>query len=353
MSSRQEGENRREVSPGTPWVALLGVATALFFALQFGERWLRTILLYLSNAVWARRLVSDWSIARRVAYRFVAGESIDEVIAVSRDLNEQGFLVTLDYLGESVTTLAEADDACREISRLLDAIGDQAVANPTVMANVSVKLSQLGLKIDPEHTLQHMISLLQKARSHNNKIRIDMEESALVDTTLRIYRTLRYNHGFDNVGVVIQSYLYRSQDDVRRLVEEGAWVRLCKGAYMEPPEVAYPVKADTDANYVRLMKQLLGEEARSTGVYTGFATHDEKMVAATKEFAALEGIGVEEFEFQMLYGIRRELQRQLVGDGYRVRIYVPYGTAWYPYFVRRLAERPANLWFFLSNFVRQ
>jgi proline dehydrogenase len=180
-----------------------------------------------------------------------------------------------------------------------------------------------------------------------------MEESGTVDTTLDIYRLLRFDYGLQNIGVVIQSYLYRSEDDVNQLVQEGAWVRLCKGAYDEPPAVAFPAKADTDANYVRLMETLLSADARANGVYPCIATHDERMVQATLDYATENHIEPEAFELQMLYGVRRQLQESLVARGYQVRVYVPYGTAWYPYLVRRLAERPANLWFFASNFIRR
>jgi proline dehydrogenase len=183
-------------------------------------------------------------------------------------------------------------------------------------------------------------------------VRIDMEDSPLVDTTLEIYRTLRDADGLSNVGVVIQAYLHRSEADVRRLVEEGGWVRLCKGAYAEPADVAFANKADTDANFVKLTQMMLSDEARANGVYLGVATHDEKMIQATIDYANAHQIPPTTYEFQMLYGIRRELQESLVQRGYRMRIYVPYGAAWYPYFVRRLAERPANLWFFISNFFR-
>jgi proline dehydrogenase len=179
-----------------------------------------------------------------------------------------------------------------------------------------------------------------------------MEESALVDVTLDIYRRLRFGEGFDNVGVVIQAYLFRSEQDVAQLVEEGSWVRLVKGAYKEPPDIAFAEKADTDANMVRLVQMLVSEQARKNGVYLAVASHDEAIITATNDYARRHGVGKDEYEFQLLFGIRRDLQEQLVAQGYRVRIYVPYGTAWYPYFMRRLAERPANLWFFVSNFFK-
>lgn len=328
-----------------PLLLVLLSAGLLFYF--FGEAWLRRLLLYLSHATWARQLITRLPLSERVALRFVAGENIDAAMTATRELNGRHMHVTLDYLGESVTNTFEAVDARDEILRLLDCIEENKLD-----ANVSVKLSQLGLKIDERLALDNVRLIAERARKHNNRLRIDMEESAVVDVTLDIYHALRYDYGLNNVGVVIQSYLYRSEEDVRQLIDEGAGVRLCKGAYAEPPHVAFPDKADTDANYVKLMKLLLSEEARRNGVYLGVATHDEDMIQATIDYAQQQGIGPDEFEFQMLYGVRRELQETLVQQGYQMRVYVPYGTAWYPYFVRRLAERPANLWFFISNFFR-
>lgn len=326
---------------------IVGFFLLAFLFYLYGEKWLRNILIYLSHAVWARDLVSGLPIAKQVAGRFVAGETAEEAMAATSTLNEQGMLVTLDYLGESVSDSAEAIASKDEIIGLFKKINDCGV-----QANVSIKLSQLGLKIDKNLALDNLRQILQEARKYNNKVRIDMEESQVVDATLDIYRTLRDEYGFDNTGVVIQSYLYRSEKDVRQLIQEGAWVRLCKGAYAEPPEVAFPAKADTDANYIKLLQMMLSEEARQNGVYLGVATHDEDMINAAIQFVQDQQIPKDAFEFQMLYGIRRELQETLVRQGYKLRIYVPYGTAWYPYFVRRLAERPANLWFFISNFFR-
>ena len=334
-----------KMKKATPF--LIGFIGTIIIGIKYGERWLRSLLLYLSTAIWARQLISNLPLAKQVANRFVAGETIPHAIATAQELNAKGMLVTMDYLGESVKTADEALVARDEILRLLDSI-HQSGAN----ANVSVKLSQLGLKIDTHLALNNMRTILTRARQHQNKIRIDMEDSSLVDTTLNLYRTLRDEDGFTNVGVVLQAYLYRTKQDVSQLIEEGAWIRLCKGAYAEPPERAFPNKADTDTNFIKLMQQLLSQKARQNGVYVGFATHDEKMIDATTAYAQAQSIHPEEFEFQMLFGIRRELQERIVAQGYRMRIYVPYGTAWYPYFVRRLAERPANLWFFLSNFLR-
>ncbi|HEX6385346.1 MAG TPA: proline dehydrogenase family protein [Anaerolineae bacterium] len=327
---------------------LLGSITFIALLYRYGEHWLREVLLYLSKAAWARQAVSNFSLAWLVASRFVAGEDIESAIAAARDLNARGMSVAMDYLGESVTNVQDTIDARDEILYLLDCIHETGVD-----AYVSIKLSQLGVKIDEELALENVRRLLQRARQYHNEIHIDMEESALVDTTLAIYRALRHDYGFANVGAVIQSYLYRSDDDVRRLVEEGAQVRLVKGAYAEPPEIAYPDKADTDASFVRLMQMLLDESARQNGVYLAVATHDEEMIQATIDYARRHNIPAGAYEFQMLYGVRRELQQQLVDAGYQVRVYVPYGTAWYPYFMRRLAERPANLWFFISSLFRR
>ncbi len=326
---------------------LIVMAVLVWALMQFGERWLRFIFIYLSQADWARQLISSIPVTQQVASRFVAGETMDDAIEAARALNLKGMSVTMDLLGEHVSNADEAIAARGEIARLLQHIASSQLHD----TNVSVKLSQLGMRISEQLVLENMRVLLAQAQKLNNRIRIDMEESEVTDQTLRIYRTLRQE--FPNVGIVIQSYLRRSEEDVRQLVNEGAWVRLCKGAYAEPPEVAFPDKHDTDANFVKLTEMMLSQEAREKGVYLGVATHDEKMIDAALQFARANAIPPEAFEFQMLYGIRRDLQESLVAQRFRVRVYVPYGTAWYPYFVRRLAERPANLWFFISNFVRR
>jgi proline dehydrogenase len=323
------------------------VGLAIFFVFRYGERWLRNLLIYLSQSSQARSVISGMPYMQGVARRFVAGETMDEAMAATRALNSNGMFVTLDYLGERVTDKKLALSSCREIVNLIDRIEAAGVE-----ANVSVKLSQLGLGIHRDIALENLLQIVSRAKDNNNRIRIDMEESKLVDTTLDIYRTVRDEYGYNNVGVVIQSYLYRSEKDVAKLIEEGAWVRLCKGAYAEPPEIAYPIKKDTDANFVKLTQMLLSETARKNGVYLGVATHDEAMITATQEIARREQIDSQDYEFQMLYGIRSELQESLISQGYQLRVYVPYGTAWYPYYVRRLAERPANIWFFISNLFR-
>jgi proline dehydrogenase len=337
----------RKGSKGTGLFAVLAVAGGSFLLYRNGEAWLRSLLLYLSRAPWARSLVTGFPPAWMVASRFVAGESVDEAIEATRQLNARGLMATMDYLGESVSAAGEANAARDQILFLLDRIH---AAN--VDSNVSLKLSQLGLNIDENLAVNNLRMILQRARQYDRRVRIDMEESALVDVTLDIYRRLRFGEGFDNVGVVIQAYLFRSEQDVKELVEQGAWVRLVKGAYKEPPDIAFAEKADTDANMMRLVHMMVSEQARKNGVYLAVASHDEAIIAATNEYAQRQGVGKQEYEFQLLYGIRRDLQEQLVAQGYRVRIYVPYGTAWYPYFMRRLAERPANLWFFVSNFFK-
>ncbi len=330
------------------WLALLVFAATALLVSRYAAHWLRRLLLFLSAAPWARRIMSSFGPAWQMASRFVAGETIDAALEATVELNRRGMSATLDYLGESVATRGEAQAASEQIVLLLDRI-----AQAGVDANVSLKLSQLGVNIDPNLALENMRRILSRAKQHGNRVRIDMEDSDLVDSTLEIYRTLRDADGFDNVGVVIQSYLYRSRADVERLAAEGAWVRLVKGAYLEPADVAYPEKQDVDENFLFLAKRLLSADARQAGAHVAVATHDERLIEAVIEHAEHEGVPSSAYEFQLLYGIRRALQEALVARGRRLRIYVPYGTAWYPYFMRRLAERPANLWFFIANYVRR
>ena len=325
---------------------LLIVAIALTLLFWQGERWLRESLLYLSGAPWARRLVTDMPLARQVASRFVAGERVSDALRATRELNASGYRVTLDFLGESVTSATEANLAKNEITHLIE-----EVAKAKLDASVSVKLTQLGLNIDKTLAYENVKSLLACASRNNNWVRIDMEDSSTIDATLDIYHTLRTKDRQDNVGVVIQSYLFRSEADIKQLCQDGARVRLCKGAYAEPAELAFTDKKDTDENFVALMRQMLSIESLSNGARLAVASHDEKMIDATTEFMAANDLPPQTVEFQMLYGIRRDLQQSLLNAGYPVCIYVPYGQAWYPYFTRRLAERPANLWFFLSNLI--
>jgi proline dehydrogenase len=280
---------------------------------------------------------------RRLSARFVAGMEIEDALRVAAAVNQQGMAVTLDSLGESVTSEVEAHRAAEIYHQLLDSI-----AARKLNANISVKLTQMGLELSTELAGAIVERLAEHAAATGNFVRIDMEDSQLTQVTLEMVRRLHarpQTHGA--IGVVIQSYLYRSQADVEQLLADGIRVRLCKGAYMEPAQVAFPGKSDVDANYVSLSRILL-----ESSVYHGLATHDEAMIAAAKSYAAEHGIDAGRFEFQMLYGVRRDLQRRLVREGYNVRVYIPFGREWYPYFMRRLAERPANLLFLARNFFR-
>lgn len=303
---------------------------------------LRNSILFLSDSRLARRIARDAPFARGVARRFVAGETIDDAVNAARALNETGALVTLDYLGESVSSREEATASADVYIQLL-----QRITAEELNANVSLKLTQMGQDIDEDFLRQNLGRVLDLARENDIFVRFDMESSAYTQRTLDFFRKL-WDEGYHNIGVVIQSYLYRSEDDIRMANELGARVRLCKGAYKEPESVAYPEKRDVDANFIRLMQLLLSE-----GNYPGIATHDEAMIRATIAYAREEGIPNSAYEFQMLYGIRRDLQQKLVADGYNMRVYVPFGEAWYPYLMRRMAERPANLMFIVDAMIRE
>jgi proline dehydrogenase len=305
-------------------------------------------------------MITHWGFARRAAARFVAGETPDDALRAVQELNVGGILATLDHLGENTATREDALQATEDALVMLDAI-----QRAELHSNISIKLSQLGLKIDSQLCLQNLLRILERARDYHSFVRIDMEESAVVDRTLTMYWEAR-RQGFDNLGVVIQSYLYRSDSDVQELLPSGARVRLVKGAYREPPSLAFPKKKDVDANYDRLACRLLDQTYRSLQQNSSalnqdgrippiaaIATHDPVRIANAQAYASQIGLPKEAIEFQLLYGIRRDLQSDLAAQGFPVRIYVPYGTQWYPYFMRRLAERPANLWFFLSNLVRK
>jgi proline dehydrogenase len=318
----------------------------------------RTLFIYLSKAAWARKIVTSWRFAWRAASRFVAGETLDDAIRVIQLLNQKGIYATLDHLGEHTTNPESAQRAADEILQDLDTIKSTGI-----QANVSIKLTQIGLSVDEGACSKYLQMILQKAKETNNFIRIDMEDSSCVDTTLRLFWQMRHERGFDNVGVVIQSYLYRSEEDILQLARDASSVRLCKGAYKEPKEVAYPRKQDVDTSYDRLA-QLLMDGAQTAGSpavgqdgcmppLVALATHDERRINIAREYAMEIGLPKESLEFQMLFGIRRDLQEKLSREGFPVRVYVPYGSEWYPYYVRRLAERPANLWFFVSNFFRK
>lgn len=320
---------------------------------------LRSFLIYLSKAAWAQKLVTSWGFAWRAASRFVAGEKPEDAIRAVRELNARGINATLDHLGEHTSTIEEADKATDDIIAILNEI-DKA----GVKSNVSIKLTQIGMGLDEEICRQNLVRILEQARQHGNFVRIDIEDTPYTDVTISIYKAV-LERGFTprTVGMAVQSYLYRAEADTRALLELGTRFRLVKGAYKEPADKAYPKKTDTDANYDLLTKIMvdaaltmeantLSEDGRVPPI-PAIASHDEKRLAFAKGYAEKVGLPKQAIEFQMLYGIRRDLQEQLVKEGYPVRVYVPFGTHWYPYFMRRLAERPANIWFFVSNFFRK
>jgi len=317
---------------------------------------MRAFLVYLSQAAWARKLVTRFRFARQTARRFVAGETIEDAFRAVTDLNAIGMLATLDLLGEHTNDANAAAEATRRIADLIDKL-----AASELKSNVSIKLTQIGLKLDEALCEKNLKGLLQHAAQHGIFVRIDMEESACVEATLRIYHRMR-EAGFENVGVVLQSYLYRSQSDAMDLLQQGTHIRLVKGAYMEPPDRAFPKKTDADDSFDHISDLMLHESTNSQSSHNGhvawppiaaIGTHDSARIEFAKKHASEIELPKEKVEFQMLYGIRRDLQAQLVSEGYPVRVYVPFGTEWYPYFMRRLAERPANLWFFISNLVRK
>jgi proline dehydrogenase len=301
---------------------------------------MKSVLLYLSEQPRLRQFAIRSRVSRKTARRFVAGESSEEAIAAVAELNRKGFSGSLDYLGENVSTREEAQAATNEYVRDLDMI-----ESAKVNCNVSLKLTQFGLDLSEDVCRENVERVIERAKGFGNFVRIDMEGSAYTEATLRVFSTLRKAH--ENVGIVIQAYLFRSDKDIRDVLQLKSRVRLCKGAYKEPPEISFKKKSDTDRNFINLMKILL-----KSGIYHGIATHDPNMILATKQFAQAEKIDKTQFEFQMLYGIRRDLQQQLIGEGFNLRVYVPYGKEWYPYLMRRMAERPANLLFVLRNLLR-
>jgi proline dehydrogenase len=298
----------------------------------------------LSRSNTLKRLASAYGMAtpRSFARRFIAGEQIEDAIAAARVLQAKGLLLSLDYLGESVATTAQAAAATREYVRLIDDIVAAGIER-----NISLKLSQLGIAIDRATCVDNMRRILEPARQHDFFVRIDMEHSDITEVTLEVFETL-WNLEYRNIGVVLQSYLYRTEQDLRRLNELGAHVRLVKGAYREPASVSYQQKQDVDAAYLRQMRLLLDH-----GTYPAFATHDVAILNEIKAYAAERNVSRDRYEFQMLYGIRRDLQSSFVAEGYRTRIYVPFGREWFPYFMLRIGERPANLWFVLRAILRE
>ena len=302
----------------------------------------RDSLLWLSQREGLKDFATRFRFFKKLTTRFVAGDSIDEVIPFIRQLNAENCTASFDHLNESVGSAAEADGEVAEYLNILAKIDESHIRS-----NVSIKLTQFGLGLDAELAYRNARRVVEEAQRRGNFVRVDMEGSDVTQATIDIFKRLRAEFGLNDVGIVLQSYLYRTYADAQELVKLPARIRICKGAYSEPPEVAFPDKKDVDANYIKVMQLLL-----ASGTYHGVATHDPKMIDATIDFVKREGIGKEKFEFQMLYGIRRDLQRQLARDGYNVRIYVPYGKHWYPYFMRRLAERPANVWFVLKNLAK-
>ena len=318
---------------------------------------LRSILIYLSKAAWAQNLVTHWGFAWRAASRFVPGTRLADAVGAVRQLNAKNINATLDHLGEHTSTPDEAQQAADEILATLDEIGRTGIR-----ANVSIKLTQVGLGLDESVCAQNLERILLRARTNGIFIRVDMEDTPYTDQTLDLLYQMR-GKGYENAGAVLQSYLYRSEEDARRLLGDQVAIRLVKGAYKEPEDKAFPKKADVDANFDLLAKIML-DAAMAAGCpkvsedgrfppMPAFGTHDDKRIAFARQYAAKIGLPKEAMEFQMLYGIRRDLQDSLAAEGYPVRVYVPFGTHWYPYFVRRLAERPANIWFFISNYLRK
>jgi proline dehydrogenase len=304
---------------------------------------LRRTFLWLSEHSGVFSFIRRNRLARRVASRFVAGETLSSAIEASRPLNERGITVSLDLLGESVSSAIETRTARDEVLQTLDGI-----ASSGIEGNVSVKLTQLGLDIDPQLCRENMFAILGKARELDVFVRVDMESSEHTERTLRLFYDDLHPEFGNLTGVVIQSYLRRSKSDVEALIARGARVRLCKGAYAEPPEVAYQERHDVSDAFTTLMKLLLQD-----GTYPAIATHDEALIDQTLAFASDRGIDAARFEFQMLYGVRRDLQDSLKARGYNVRVYVPFGTHWYPYLMRRLAERPANVTFMAASLLKE
>ena len=304
---------------------------------------LRAAFLWLSEQPSIFKFVRRNGLARKLASRFVAGETADEAIATVRELNASRLTASLDLLGEAVQRADEAERACRTYLDLLDRIR-AAGAN----ANVSVKLTQMGLDIDAALCLSNMRAIIGKAKQQDSFVRIDMEQSSYTAKTLQLFTDVLYPEFGNATGVVLQSYLRRTGDDVHAMIALGARVRLCKGAYQEPEDVAFPAKRDVDANFIACLERLL-----ERGNYPGIATHDSRIIDHAKAYAKRRGIPPERFEFQMLYGVRRDLQYRLRREGYNLRVYVPFGTHWYPYLMRRLAERPANVAFITSNLLKE
>jgi proline dehydrogenase len=318
---------------------------------------MRSFFIYLSKAAWAQTIVTRWGFAWRMASRFVAGEKMEDAERVVKDLNAKGINATLDQLGEHTTNVNEANHAADGIMAILDDINKAGIRS-----NVSIKLTQIGMGMDDEICKSNLARILDRAKQYDSFVRVDIEDTPYTDKTIGIFNEmLAKGYSVRTIGMAAQSYLFRAEKDVRTLLEKGVSFRLVKGAYKEPPNLAFPKKADVDANFDTLTSILIDASlAQGTQLSVdgrippipAIATHDEKRIAFAKSYAEKVGLPKHGLEFQMLFGIRRDLQERLSREGYPVRIYVPFGTHWYPYFMRRLAERPANIWFFVSNFFR-
>jgi proline dehydrogenase len=308
------------------------------------DRASKTFFHLLARSVILKKLASHYGMRKPTSFgrRFIAGERIDEAIAAARTIEARGLMLTLDHLGESVANLAEAEAATREYLDIID-----AVIHAGIGRNLSLKLTQLGLDVDKATAVDNLRKVLERAEPAGFFVRIDMENSPYTEVTLEIFETL-WQQGHREMGVVLQSALYRSEEDLKRLNALGARIRLVKGAYQEPKSVAYQRKEDVDAAYARMLKVLITD-----GHYPAIATHDPAMIALARAWAAERGVAPDRFEFQLLYGIRRDLQAKLVNDGYRVRVYVPFGREWFPYFMRRLGERPSNVAFVVRGITRE
>ncbi len=302
----------------------------------------RSFFIYLSQRENFKNYIEKFPPTKKLVERFVAGESLEDAINVIRELNSKGIMVTLDKLGESVSDEEKIREVVEEYKRMLKRINEE-----NLNSTISIKLTHLGLLVSEERAYDSVKEILEFAKGMNNKVCIDMENSPYTEKTLKIYE--RVLKEFGNVGVAIQAYLRRTLDDLKRLSSMGAEVRLCKGAYKEPKEIAYQKKSEVDENYKKGLEILFSEESLKKGAYPCVATHDEKLIDFTYKLVKDRNISPEKFEFQMLYGIRRDLQEKIVKDGFRIRVYVPYGKDWYPYFMRRMGERPANLFFVIKN----
>ncbi len=307
---------------------------------------LRSAFIALSQNKKLRAFSERSAIGRKLSGRFVAGMTVEDALAACRRVNREGIAVSLDSLGESVTSEAEARASAEIYHQLLDAIEEERLN-----ANVSVKLSQVGMDFDPALAERIVGEMVEHADAADSFVRIDMEGSPYTEATIAMTERLAARFP-GRVGTVLQAYLFRTEGDAERLLKRGIRIRLCKGAYKEPPEIAFPLKSDVDANYVKLMKRMATYSNNGTGVFCGIATHDEAIVEAMRAFVREQHVPKTAFEFQMLYGVRRDLQRRLAAEGFEVRVYIPFGPEWYPYFMRRLAERPANVLFLAKNFFK-